>query len=219
MLYIKKSENDFINLTEYESVEELVKGLTNDYVLYLTVNWYLDRMKLDKNIGVDTSFPALTPFKLLFYPFHFSTANGHANNLYDIMQPFTMVEFGAYSQTLLKHNFKSRDGESIFFTIEDDSLKLLKPFDEIEQQIANTQITSNYQFKDLYVKKDDLSDYSTLMNALKSSRKALEIGTNNEFLDFDVTEFQKHSKSYREYIGKDVPKQVIKKRPFAPSYS
>lgn len=201
MLYIKDINGTYQQLTVDPSIEMLAKGLANDYILYLTIKWHLEK----KNIILkdeDREIPQLESSKLFFYPFYYSTANGHSKDLFEILKPFNKFEFGIFSENLFNRAIakiridSSELYKSDFFHIENNKFSLLKPFSSICEGIKAEEVT-NVLFKDLFVAKDDGTGYSTIIEALESSQRALLIGTNNNFLNFGLKEFKDKSKSYQ----------------------
>jgi hypothetical protein len=201
MLYVKNINETYDELNIDSSIELLAKGLANDYVLYLTIEWYLKKRNIILN-DKDRKIPQLESSKLFFYPFYYSTANGHSKDLFEILKPFNKFEFGIFSENLFNRAIakNTTDGgksyKSKFFQIENNEFSLMMPFLSICEGIKGIEVTKGFAFKDLFVAKDDNSGYSTIIEALESSQRALLIGTNNNFLDFGLMEFKQKSKPY-----------------------
>jgi hypothetical protein len=202
MILYKKNhaDNTYSSIELTPTEKDKVKLFSNYYIILLSLNWA-------KEEGDDSK--KISSINTIFYPYFFSTANGHSNDLINVLGPFRMLPLGPISRSLLipvqKGSFED------FFEMSENFIvyKDLESFQSVKQKIENEEIKSNIKFKDLYVQRNDKKDYSSLIDALASSYRAILLDTNNKFFSFDIFDFSVKTTSLKQHINTDIPNSVL----------
>ncbi|PWK27869.1 hypothetical protein LV89_01276 [Arcicella aurantiaca] len=199
-----------------ESID-LIKDATNDYLLYLTIDWFLEKnnLSLSSSMGAEGEYlvPKFNPIGILFYPLYFSTANGHSKNLFKTLSPIKEFPFGLYSENIMLRVFHSavrdniRDNISKYFIARDGQFYVKSSsIANIESLIESEPIDlkTDLKFEDVYIEKDDTTSdnkYSSLIDALKSARKSLDIADGRRFFNYGLNDFKKKYNEHKNKIS------------------
>lgn len=204
------------------NVKKQVENLLLEYIIALAVEWHIENEKIkNPTFHFNGSTRAINANTFLFYPFYFTTANGHSKALFNSSGLYKRSFLGPISETLAKKTeFNEKLGvfECVltYFTITTSRITLndgIVDVMEIKSAIENTFIEGlPIRFKDLEVEKDDETKHTKLIDAINKSKDALKIQSNNKFLNYDVEHFRNFGQGYyNSTIGEVITYENAKK--------